>query len=92
MINEFIEKEMEKLGEHRFSVDKYKQIEACCLCHNLSRKKLTKDFAQTIAKEVAMRFKEELKINWTIDYMAGYNECLEDKNALADQIINEVSE
>lgn len=78
MINELIEKEMNKIGEHQFLVDEYGQIEACCLCHNLSRKKLTKDFAQIIAKEVAMRFKEEFE---TTDGMWDF----------ADQIINEVS-
>lgn len=78
MINELIEKEIEKL---------IKIFLAGQLTEDLIRSSF-----QTIAKEVAMRFKEEIKINWTIDYMAGYNECLEDKNALADQIINEVSE
>lgn len=80
MTNELIEKEIDKLIS----------LGGCNVCAPNDKEILTNSF-KTIAKEVAMRFKEEIKINWTIDYMAGYNECLEDKNKLADQIINEVS-
>jgi len=59
MINELIEKEIEKLGKHTFFNDQCGQVEARCICHNKSKRDLTKFFAQTIAKEVAMKFRKE---------------------------------
>ena len=83
MINELIEKEIEKLFGN-FD------------CEPRIIKDLNRDDVelslQTIAKEVAMRFKEEPDLDADSEEGFGYNQCVNDKNVLADQIINEVSE
>ena len=56
----------------------------------INKKQMLK-FGQTIAKEVAMRFKEEPDLDADSKEGFGYNQCINDKNALVDQIINELS-
>ena len=98
MINELIEKEIEKLFGN-FD------------CEPRIIKDLNRDDVelslQTIAKEVAMRFqKKDQRAEYfdlvkdedsetpevCFDMSIGYNRCVQEINQLADQIINEVSE
>lgn len=75
MINELIEKEIEKLEEG-------------CACGSVTRH--FRDSLQTIAKEVAMRFREEVhKRVSCVDCGVLVDDA--EVDIIADQIINEVS-
>ena len=92
MINELIEKEIEKLLYGK--------------CEDITFDKV-REVCRTIAKEVAMRFqKKDQRAEYfdlvkdedsetpevCFDMSIGYNRCVQEINQLADQIINEVSE
>lgn len=84
MINELIEKEIEKVKE--------------ALCDYSWQLETLEKFAKTIAKEVAMRFKYKNILEDTNDseksneWKRGYNWSNYMINQQVDQIINEVSE
>lgn len=75
MINELIKKEIDKLIS----------LGGCNVCAPNDKEILTNSF-KTIAKEVAMKFKEANNSWWDT------NESYREVEELADQIINEVSE
>ena len=80
MINELIEKEIEKLLYGKCEDITFDKVREAC---------------RTITKEVAMRFKDNQIVLSSIlkdVEIAGYNKKIEETNNLADQIINEVSE
>ena len=76
MINELIEKEIDKVAKN--------------LVYGFVNFVQLRQSLKNIAKEVAIRFKEE---NWNPkdDYDRGYTLRITENNNLADQIINEVS-